>query len=219
MEIKENHFRGVFGCQGCLYLLRSYNGKEKRRIKKGEDEPKQRKRWLKQFLLSPLQVGACTLQTCALVSPGAWCQAGNHLTSFFILQKAEATGEKRPRGRPRKWVSNKKPFILLSSNEKFLFFQMKVTFTFSVSNFRCHESLKGLRGAKDYHHSLPVGSRSWFRTLLFPLGVTPFSISYQHEKSLPSSFKSGNNGMTCSVGCVTKVKGYYETLEVDYKWW
>lgn len=33
------------------------------------------------------------------------------MTSFFILQKAEATGEKRPRGRPRKWVSNKIKFV------------------------------------------------------------------------------------------------------------
>ena len=32
------------------------------------------------------------------------------------------------------------------------------------------------------------------------LGVSPFSTSYQHEKSLHSFFKCGNNEMTCSVG-------------------
>lgn len=145
------------------------------------------------------------------------------MTSFFIFQKAEATGEKRPRGRPRKWVSNKKQFLLLSSNEKFLLIQMKVTFSVScMSNFRCHESLRGLRRAKGYHHSLPLAPGADSEHFSPPTpptpGVTPFSISYQHEKSLPSSFKPGNNEMTCSLGCVTKVKGYYETLEVDYKW-
>ena len=63
-----------------------------------------------------------------LLGMGPWCstykkcQVGNDMTSFFILQKAEATGEKRPRGRPRKWVSNKIKFVSFFCNEKFLGF-------------------------------------------------------------------------------------------------
>lgn len=149
---------------------------------------------MKQFLISPLQVRASTPQTCALVSPGAWCQVGNHLTSFFILQKAEATGEKRPRGRPRKWVSNKKQFLLLSSNEKSLLIQMKVTFT-----FQCHAcltpgamSLERVKASERLSPLLTSRLQELIQNTSPPLnlGVTPFPISYQHEKRvspLPSS--------------------------------
>lgn len=53
---KRKSLQGSLLCSG-LYLLTSYNERKKKRIKKGEDEPKKRKRWLKQFLKSPLQVG------------------------------------------------------------------------------------------------------------------------------------------------------------------
>lgn len=42
------------------------------------------------------------------------------MASFFVFfQKAEAIGEKRPRGRPRKWVSSEIQFSLLKGKECF----------------------------------------------------------------------------------------------------
>ena len=58
------------------------------------------------------------------------------MTSFFILQKAEATGEKRPRGRPRKWVSNKIKFVFFFCNEKFLGCFVVVVVNLFIFNWR-----------------------------------------------------------------------------------
>lgn len=65
------------------------------------------------------------------------CQVGNDMTSFFILQKAEATGEKRPRGRPRKWVSNKIKFVFFFVMKNFWVLFVVVVVVVNLFCFCC----------------------------------------------------------------------------------
>lgn len=121
------------------------------------------------------------------------------MVPFFlppVFQKAETIGEKRPRGRPRKWVSKK--FPCLKGREWFYFPYGWCELLTSDLMKPWKTKAQDLR-LTPYHLSPRIYS-------LFSLEVTPSFFLFPYQRSLPSPSKS-NKETVCLWVWVTRVKG------------